>query len=60
MTKPIYKYSDTGIEKDGHAMFPQDVCKDIQYFQREVAKLAASLEQKKGQTNGSTRNYNKP
>jgi len=43
MPEPIYKYSDTGIEKDGHAMFPQDVCKDLQCLQRKVRKLDDAL-----------------
>jgi hypothetical protein len=43
MNKPIYEYSDTGIVKDGHEMFHQDACKDIQCLQRKVFKLEKDL-----------------
>ena len=43
MTKPIYQYNDTAVVKDGHTMFPQDACKDLQCLQRKVAKLEQRL-----------------
>ena len=47
---PIYKYSDTGVVKDGHEMFPQDACKDLQCLQRNVVKLERALSGKSQST----------
>ena len=39
--KPKYEVYDDKILKDGHTMFPEDVCNDIQSLQNKVFDLSA-------------------